>query len=119
MYVSPRYSVSNWKMANLSTPSDWPIAVRVLEGRLNARFVDAAEAIDQQDFAGFAVLALDCLLIETLQQFKEGVGETPRRKGKQYFVNFLTTAPFSSYFTKGSTPSIHRHSCRPIHGERS
>jgi hypothetical protein len=102
MYISPRYSVSNWKMLNLSTPSDWQTAVRVLEDRLNARFVDAAEAIDQQDFAGFAVLALVCLLIETLQQVKEGVGETPRRKGEQYFVSFLTTAPFSSYFTKAS-----------------
>ena len=109
MYISPRYSVSNWKMLNLSTPSDWQTAVRVLEDRLNARFFDAAEAIDQQDFAGFAVLALDCLLIETLQQFKEGVGETPRRKGEQYFVNFLTTAPFSSYFTKASATKFYCH----------
>ena len=116
MYISPRYRVSNWKMLNLSTPSDWQTAVRVLEDRLNARFVDAAEAIDQQDFAGFAVLALDCLLIETLQQFKEGVGETPRRKGEQYFVNFLTTAPFSSYFTKASAAKFYCHfRCSILH----
>jgi hypothetical protein len=109
MYISPRYNVSNWKILNFSTPSDWRTAVRVLEDRLNARFFDAAEAIDQQDFAGFAVLALDCLLIETLQQFKEGVDETPRRKGEQYFVNFLTTAPFSSYFTKASAAKFYCH----------
>ena len=109
MYISPRYSVSNWKILNLSTPSDWRTAVRVLKDRLNARFFDAAEAIDQQDFAGFAVLALDCLLIETLQQFKEGVDETPRRKGEQYFVKFLTTAPFFSYFTKASAAKFYCH----------
>ena len=97
MYISPRYSVSNWKILNLSTPSDWRTAVRVLKDRLN------------QDFAGFAVLALDCLLIETLQQFKEGADETPRRKGEQYFVNFLTTAPFSSYFTKTSAAKFYGH----------
>ncbi len=51
MYISPRYSVSNWKILNLSTPSDWRTAVRVLKDRLNARFFDAAEAIDRQDFA--------------------------------------------------------------------
>jgi hypothetical protein len=36
MYISPRYSVSNWKILNFSTPSDWRTAVRVLEDRLNA-----------------------------------------------------------------------------------
>jgi hypothetical protein len=97
------------RILNFSTPSDWRTAVRVLEDRLNARFFDAAEAIDQQDFAGFAVLALDCLLIETLQQFKDGVDETPRRKGEQYFVNFLTTAPLSSYFTKASAAEFYCH----------
>jgi hypothetical protein len=109
MYISPRYSVNNWKILNLSTPSDWRTAVRVLKDRLNARFFDAAEAIDQQDFAGFAVLALNCLLIETLQQSKEGVHETPRRRGEQYFVNFLTTAPFFPYFTKASAAKFYCH----------
>ena len=50
----------------------------MLEDRLNPRFFDAIKAIDKQDFAGFAVLALDSLLIETLQQFREGVGEETR-----------------------------------------
>jgi hypothetical protein len=73
----------------------------VLEDRLNARFVDAAEAIDQQDFAGFAVLALDCLLIETLQQFKAG-GSNPLS---------------STIFQKG-TSSVHRGSNRFVPGRR-
>jgi hypothetical protein len=34
-------------------------------------------------------MALDCLLIETLQQFIEGVPETPIRENKCYFKNFL------------------------------
>ena len=81
----------------------------MLEDRLNARFFDAVKAIDKQDFAGFAVLALDCLLIETLQQFREGAEETPRRKGEQYFVDFLTTAPFSTYFTKATAAKFYDH----------
>jgi hypothetical protein len=63
MYISPRYSVSDWKTLNLTIQSDWRTAVRILKDRLNARFFDAVEVINQQDFAGFAVLALDCLLI--------------------------------------------------------
>jgi len=34
-------------------------------------------------------MAIDCLLIETLQQFIKGVSETPRRKNECYFKNFL------------------------------
>ena len=103
--TSRRATASATGRYSISTPSDWRTAVRVLKDRLNARFFDAAEAIDQQDFAGFAVLALDCLLIETLQQFKEGVDETPRRKGEQYFVKFLTTAPFFRTSPKPVRPS--------------
>lgn len=34
-------------------------------------------------------MAIDCLLIETLQQFAEGVSETPDGKSGCYFKNFL------------------------------
>ena len=109
MYISPRYRVSDWKALNLATQSDWRKGVRMVEDRLNARFFDAIKPIDKQDFAGFAVLALDCLLIETLQQFREGADETPRRKGEQYFVDFLTTAPFSAYFSKATAAKFYDH----------
>ena len=109
MYISPRFTVSDWRALDLNKNSDWCKAVRILEDRLNARFFDAVEAIDHQDFSGFAVLALDCLLIETLQQFKEGVDETPRRKGEEYFVDFLTAAPFSAYFTKADASTFYDH----------
>jgi hypothetical protein len=109
MYISPLYKDSDWKALNLATKSDWRKAVRMVEDRLNARFFDTIKTIDKQDFAGFAVLALDCLLIETLQQFREGADETPRRKGEQYFVDFLTTAPFSAYFTKATATKFYDH----------
>jgi hypothetical protein len=109
MYISPRYKDTDWKALNLATQSDWRKAVRMVEDRLNARFLDAVKLIDKQDFAGFAVLALDCLLIETLQQFREGADETPRRKGEQYFVGFLTTAPFSAYFSKANAAKFYDH----------
>ena len=109
MQISPRFEVEDWKALDLTKIFDWRKAVRMLEDRLNARFFDAVDAIQDQDFSGFAVLALDCLLVETLQQFKEGVAETPRRKGEDYFINFLTTAPFSAYFTKASASKFYQH----------
>ena len=109
MQISPRFEVGDWKGLDLTKSSDWRKAVRMVEDRLNARFFDAVEAIQEQDFSGFAVLALDCLLIETLQQFKEGVAETPRRKGEEYFVNFLTAAPFATYFDRASACTFYDH----------
>lgn len=109
MRISPRFTVGDWKALNLTKSSDWQKAVRILQDRLNARFFDAVEVIDRQDFSGFAVLALDCLLIETLQQFKEGVDQTARRKGEEYFINFLTTGPFSAYFTTASASKFYEH----------
>src|ERR1700730_16968447 len=47
-------------------------------------------------FSGFAVIATDCLLIETIQQFYEGKAETPRGKSEQYFRKFLTQTVFWS-----------------------
>jgi len=109
MEISPRFTVDDWKALDLTKSSDWRKAVRILEDRLNARFFDAVGGIQEQDFSGFAVLALDCLLIETLQQFKEGVPETPRRKCEEYFVNFLTAAPFATHFDKTSAATFYDH----------
>jgi hypothetical protein len=72
--------------------------VVILDDRINGRFLKMVERIEDVKFSGFAVVALDCLLIETLQQFIEGVGETPWRKGKEFFQRFLTSTPFGGDF---------------------
>ena len=105
--MSARTSAPTKILAVPSNKSDWRKAVQIVKDRLNARFFDAVEAIDKKDFSGFAVLALDCLLVETLQQFKEGVRETPRGKSGEYFERFLTSAPFSAHFTQASAAKFY------------
>src|SRR5260370_35798832 len=109
MHISPRYSVTDWRTLNLTTPSDWRTAVRILEDCINPRFFRVVKAIDRQDFSGFTVLALDCLLIETLQQFKDGVRETPRGESGAYFERLLTSAPFSAHFTQATAATFYDH----------
>lgn len=48
--------------------------------------------------SGFAVLALDSALIETLEQFRRGKAKTPKKQGQEYFVSFLTQTAFSDHF---------------------
>ena len=102
MQISPRFKASDWKSLDLSQESGWERATEIFEDRINGRFLKMVELIKDVDFSGFAALALDCLLIETLQQLIEGVDETPRGKGKEYFQRFLSAAPFDGKFDLAS-----------------
>jgi hypothetical protein len=98
MQISPRFEAEDWRLLDLSHEAGWKRAAVILDDRINGRFLRMVERIEDVEFSGFASLALDCLLIETLQQFKEGVEDTPRRKAKEYFQKFLTSAPFGGNF---------------------
>lgn len=98
MRISPEYTVDHWNALSFTVEEDWQKAVNILEDRLRGRFFDIVEKIEHHEFAGFAVLALDCLLIETLQQFRQGRNETPTRQSPRYFVDFLTQTSFGKHF---------------------
>ncbi len=98
MKISPKYSVSDWTRLDLSKESGWKKAVKILHDRIEGRFLRMNERIQDDKFSGFAALALDCLLIETLQQFMQGVKQTPRFKCGEYFEDFLTKTSFGKYF---------------------
>jgi hypothetical protein len=100
MRISPKYRDEDWQALKLSSPGDWNTAVAIFEDRMRGRFLDFVDAIESHKYAGFAVLAIDCLLIETLQQFRKGEPETPYKKGKQYFQDFLTETFKEDFDTK-------------------
>jgi hypothetical protein len=100
MRISPNYSVKDWKALDFSIEGGWQKAIDIFEDRIRRRFLKPISRIEEYTYAGFAVLALDCLLIETLQQFREGVPRTPDKKSCEYFVCFLTGTSFGHYFTK-------------------
>ena len=94
--ISPKYSITDWKSIAFATEKDWQKAIDVLRDRIEGRFVRPIRLIESYEYSGFAVLALDCLLMETLQQFKEGL---PESKGSRAtFKRFLMTSTFKSYF---------------------
>lgn len=98
--ISPNSTVNDWKALTFSTEKDWQKAIDIFEDRYNARFMKVIRFVEGYEYSGFAVLALDCLLIETLQQFREGVSETPPRKSENYFVRFLTETSFGRFFDR-------------------
>ncbi len=98
MRISPKYTVEHWRALTFKIESDWEKAIEIFEDRIRGRFLDIIRGFERRRFAGFAILALDCLLIETLQQFREGKSSTPDRMGETYFVQFLTQTCFKSHF---------------------
>lgn len=100
MRISPHFTVDDYRSLAFSTEEEWQKAIKIFEDRIRGRFLRVIEFIECYEYSGFAVLALDCLLIETLQQFHEGVPKTPIRKSKEYFVRFLTETSFGKFFNR-------------------
>lgn len=98
IYISPKYKIERWKALdlNLAPPNenDWNTAVDILDDRITERFLKPAQYLinapldGYQPTFGFAILALDFLVMETIQGFRKGV---PNHKGKseKLIVGFL------------------------------
>jgi hypothetical protein len=89
MRISPRFTSAHWRALDLSSQRDWPAAIEIFRDRIKGRFLEPINAILPSPWSGFAVLALDSLLVETLQQFWEGQHRTPDGMSITYFTRFL------------------------------
>lgn len=97
--IAPGYTVGCWKKLRLNpdtpTSADWDTALKIFDERIRRRFLDPVGALIEaekdrgQKMYGFAILAIDCLVIETLQGFREGKA-SHRGKSEERFANFLT-----------------------------
>ncbi len=115
MRIAPRsdqsrghWTVGNYLELDLSTEEGWQVAITIFQDRIRGRFLDPITKIDKLPFAGFAVLALDCLLIETLQQFREGLDQTPYGKGAKYFAKSLKFPPLDQHFCESVAEDFYR-----------
>jgi hypothetical protein len=107
--ISPKYTVQDWRALDFSREEDWQKAVDIFEDRIRGRFLNMIDYIQYELFAGFAVMALDCLLIETLQQFREGVHQTPGGHSEEYFRKFLTQTAFGEHFDEKTAECFYTH----------
>ena len=107
MQIAPSFTSQQWRSLDLdASETDWQTAIDVVNTRLKSRYIDPIDELiksenklkaSQRRF-GFTILAIDLLLMETLQAFKEGL-ETTDRQSKQVFMRFLKNSPhFSRYF---------------------
>ncbi|MBX4883843.1 hypothetical protein HJA90_09605 [Rhizobium bangladeshense] len=109
--ISPKFRAQDWLNLGLDhnpTEPGWQKAIDILQDRINGRFLEpakeliAAQANKKLPTFGFAILALDFLVIETVEGFREGL---PNHNGhsKRLFLSFLPKwVEFQSCVPKGS-----------------
>jgi hypothetical protein len=95
--ISPKYTAKDWDKLDRNEPRDWPKAVRIVRDRLHGRFLHFADKCLKDDYSGFVVLAIDCLLAEALQQFIDGVTNGAGRS-TELSKKFLEGPRFQPYF---------------------
>lgn len=109
--VSPNYRVRDW--INAMASDDWIKMVAIFRDRLHGRFLEPVDLIAANpkigEFAGFSIMALDCLLVETLNQFYQGLDETPKDHKRQFWKFFRASEHFKPYLTKKVSDIFYSH----------
>lgn len=100
--LSPRYKESHWKMA-FGCGEDWNVAINIVEDRIQGRWIQPADTIAPIQGAGFALLALDCIILEAIWGFKHG---TKTENPKDAYREMLMSVPFG--WTKAQSDDFRR-----------
>lgn len=90
---------------------EWETAITAIEGRFRERFIRPADAIQEHDKTdastlpegrGFAIVAIDCLLLESLYGYEIGKRTQKRGETSAAFKDIFTTKPlFQTAFADG------------------
>ena len=107
--IAPGYYTEDWFKLDFQKETDWEEAIDVFEKRIRGRFLDVVEAIKDQTFSGYSVLALDCLLIETLQKFRKGITQKEKDTNCSLFKNFFKETEFSKDFNSSLAEDFYRN----------
>lgn len=106
MQIAPGIDARDWQQLDFAILGTWARAIEIFERRIRGRFTDAVDFLIADDEPrnpterrwGFAILAIDCLLVETIQAFRQGLTDT-RGRSKDLCVALLTQRPaFGSAF---------------------
>jgi len=91
MRVSPKYTDADWNAA-FDGQVDWDKAIAIVEDRIRGRWLDMGGALLAHLHSGFAVIAIDCIVIESMWGFMHG--ERTPSKDPQVYREILTGSRF-------------------------
>ncbi|WP_343101154.1 hypothetical protein [Romboutsia sp. MSSM.1001216sp_RTP31141st1_G3_RTP31141_220114] len=94
-YISVEFRREDFMELGLTMDSEddkWDRAINIFDDRIRGRFLNQIENLTKYNDLirdGFSIMALNCLLIETLLQFKNGWDQTPSGRNKIEYKKFL------------------------------
>ena len=107
--IAPGVKASAWLALRLgdAMSKDWRRAIRIVDRRIRTRYLDPVELLLRAEKHaryrwrfGFTILAVDCLLVETLEAFRLGLPNSVNGS-KEMFRRFLTEQPrFKDHFDR-------------------
>ena len=111
MSISPKYRVKHWTTARNS--NDWTLSTNIFYDRIESRYLKPVRYIasDKEigEFSGFSILAIDCLIIETLNQFYKGSDETEGAHWKAFWYVFKNSPHFKPSFSGKKAKTFYEH----------
>jgi hypothetical protein len=103
MRIAGEFKASEWETLRArlvaGEQAAWGEAAKLLDDRIRGRYLGHARRLLDEPYSGFAVLALDSAVVESLEQFRRGEPKTPQRKCGEYFEAFLTETRLKAHFT--------------------
>lgn len=105
--ISPNYTSLDWHALDAKSPKDWSKAADVVRDRLEGRFLGFASKFLRSRYSGFVVLAIDSLLAETIQQFKDGV-TNGHGQSEKLVKQFLEGPRFQPDFDAAARKAFYR-----------
>lgn len=104
MKIAGTFGADEWPALRKRLKADesdaWQEAAILVRQRLGGRYLEHARELLDRAYSGFAILAIDCAVIEALEQFRKGAPSTPYRKSREYYKDFFTTTRFKKFFTE-------------------
>lgn len=99
--ISKLYTSDNWTNLNLKDDKglNWENGIKIIEDRFNSRFITHINAIKNEEFSGFIIMSIDCLLIETLMQFYLGEEDTDKQFKNNHWRAFRDFLKNSKHFS--------------------
>ena len=108
MQIAPGVDASKFRGLRLDDPDspDWPVAIDILAARISERYLAPIDFLISSEESkhpserrfGFTVLAIDCLLVETLGAFIEGLENTEGISQKTFCTFLRTRGQFANEF---------------------
>lgn len=87
-------TVGMYKAWELLPDKGWSKKPDFLKQRLRERYIDPIERLKPEDKNGFNIMAVSCLMIETLESFYQGLGDTRGESGKCFKLFFARQPRF-------------------------